>query len=360
MNIKNLIIPLVALAASTIVAACGDAHGDTVYFDDIRTPDFDSVSTTVVKSGDTLNVDCIGIHGIAVRNGLLFASTMEEKGALKVFDAATLSPLGAFLNVGSGPGEFAAIPEMEQYSIITDGNVTTACVPDFPRGVLHELALVHIADTLQVNDKEIDLPQLRDFCTSAKDLGDSRFLIQNVNPEDWSISYSYFDNGTSRPDPALETLNSAKVDDGIYIGAILSYPLISRSRKAVAVVNGLIRQINVFSLDGSFAPFTIAPDGKLDSYRHLIDTQWPVEENYYSSGCGSDDFFAVCRQDKDNATSQLFIYGWDGNVKNIYQIPALFSSFDIDAASGSLYTFNLQDEAIIRYSLSDFKRILSI
>lgn len=347
---------ITAATVSCMLFSCGPSHDDTVYFDDIRTPDTDGEIKTLAE-GDTLDVDCMGIHDIAVRNGLLFVSTMEEKGALKVYDAATLKPMGSFLNVGSGPSEFTAIPELVQYSIISRDSVTTACVPDFPRGVLHELTMTAAADTLMCNDKEIELPQLRDFCISAKDLGDSEYLIQNVNPENWSVSYRYFDHGNSEPDDALENINSAKVDDGAYLGAIMSYPLISRSRKAVAVLNGLIRQINVLSLDGEFAPFTIAPDGELDSYRDIIETRWPVEESYYSSACGYDDFFAVCRQDKNAGVTQLMVYDWTGKVKGIYKVPALFTSFDIDVTSGELYTFRSEDETIIRYSLPrDFIR----
>lgn len=345
---KYIISSSVILAV--VICSCRPSHSDTIYFDDIRTPRF-SHEPIQLAGGDTLDIDCIGIHGIAARNNMLFLSTTDNSGALKVADANSLSVLGSFFRIGGGPGEFAAIPELAQYSIISDNDSSvTVAIPDFPRGVLRKLLLTATGDTLLSDITEVSLPQLKDFCISVKTIGDDKYLIENVNPEDWSIAYTYFNNGNSIPDEALDVINSGKVGNPEYLGAILSYPLLSRSRKAVAIVTS-ISQINVLSLDSTFTPFTIAPEGKPESYRQLIDTRWPLEETYYSCGQGYDDFFAVSRADKNAGTTQITVYGWDGNIAARYNLSGCFNEFDFDTVNNRLYTFDLADEAIVRYSL---------
>ncbi len=333
------------------ICSCGPSHGDTVYFDDIRTPYF-SHEAIPLTDGDTLGIDFIGIHNIAVRGDMLFLSTTDTNGALKVIETNSLDSLGSFVSIGGGPGEFISIPELDQYSIISDSDSSaTAAIPDFPRGVMHKLFLTVAGDTLRHDVTEIMRPKLKDFCISAKMIGNDKYLIENVNPENWSISYSYIDNGNSIPDDALNTINSGKVESPEYLGAIMTYPLLSNSLKAVAIINPSLSQINLFSLDNSFTPFTIAPDGRVESYRQLIDSRWPLEESYYSCGHGYDDFFAVSRTNKKDDISQITMYNWSGEIVSIYSVPATFTSFDFDTTNNRLYTFNLSDEAIIRYNL---------
>lgn len=341
---------------SIIMFSCGSniTHDNTIYFDDIRVPSFNG-ETIRLGYGEVLNLDCIGVNEIAIVDGVMFVKTTEQNGALKIFNLKTQKLLGEMLSVGEGPGEFRSIPLLIECDICSTDSCTILSIPDFPRGVLHEIRLRLEGDSIMSSDKEIDLPLLRDNVLNVKSFGDSCHLVNKLNPENWSITYSIIERGNSVHNDDFINLNSGSVDNPNWIGTILSLPVVSHSRMAMAIITPAINQINVMSADKSFTSFTITPDGHLDSYREMIENNWkPEQKGIYSACQGFDDFFVVCSEGDDVKSTLLTIYDWDGNITGKYIVPDTFMSFDIDVENGDLYTFKLDDELIMKYSIPDF------
>lgn len=348
---------LLSIALVTVfVFSCGRniTHDNTIYFDDIRVPSFDG-ETIRLDNGEVLNLDCIGVIEIAIADGVIFVKTTEQNGALKIFNLETRKLLGELLSVGEGPGEFRRIPLLIESDICSTDSCTILSIPDFPRGVLHEISLRPEGDSVMSSDNEIDLPLLRDNVLYVRNFGDSRYLVNKLNPDNWSITYSIIERDNSIHNEDFINLNSASVDNPNWIGTILSLPVVSHSRMAMAIITPAINQINVMSADKSFTPFTISTDGHLDSYREMIENNWaPEQKGVYSACQGFDDFFVVCSEGDDGKSTLLTIYDWDGNITGKYIVPDTFMSFDIDVENGDLYTFKLDDELIMKYSIPDF------
>lgn len=346
---------LLLITGTFFMASCSKlSHEDAIYFDDIRVPDMGQAVISLPE-GELVNLDCIGPHDFLIVDSLMFVSTMEKKGMLKIFDIASLSQKEAVLNIGQGPGEFTYIPELKQYSIFKTDSGIVASVPDFPQGEIHKLRFSQSGDSIIAHDTELSLPALQNFSMFAMDMGDGLYLIQSVNPMEWDVNYVLFKDGNSIENPALEIINSGKVEQQEYLGSIMTTPIVSHKRKAVAFINNNIPQINVAFMDGETAPFTIAPDGETGSYKDLIAKQETKEviTPYYAGGVAFEDFFVMCRENKSDNCSELIIYDWDGKLLKIFNVPELFTSFDIDTANNTLYTFDFQNERMSKYSLPD-------
>lgn len=346
---------LLLITGTFFMASCSKlSHEDAIYFDDIRVPDM-SQAVISLPEGEPVDFDCIGPHDFSIVDSLMFVSTMEQKGMLKIFDIASLSQKGAVLNMGQGPGEFTYIPELKQYNILQTDSGIVASIPDFTKGEIHDVNFCLSGDSIIARDTESSLPALQNFSMFAMNMGDGLYLIQSVNPMEWDINYILFKDGNSIENPALETINSGKVHQQEYLGTIMTTPIVNPKRQAVAFVNNNIPQINVVFMDGKTAPFTIAPDGEIGSYKELVAKQESKEEltPYYAGGVAFDDFFVMCRENKNDNSSELIVYDWDGNLLKRFNVPELFTSFDIDTANNNLYTFDFQNERMSKYSLPD-------
>ena len=121
-----------------------------------------------------------------------------------------------------------------------------------------------------------------------------------------------------------------------------------------------MRQINIYSIDDDFAK-TITPDGKLDDYKQILETEGANGEGIYKGATAFTDYFGVIiKTSRNNGIDdyKLQFFDWDGFPIVEASVSAPVLDFDIDFANKQMYTLDYREDEIKKYDAAELISIL--
>lgn len=338
--------------------------------------------TQTLGGGETIDLDLLGTIDLKVQDSLLVVATQDNLGMWSFFAHGQheglphagheappeFRPLGKYLVKGRGPNEFpSSMPWVSGASFFGDGGQLMALIQNAD---VQKLYTMNVSQTMRTDTlamtETATLPESLStmirldagtiFCRGwGNDDGvRNRFLLRDFLPD-------------TTHHKALDMLNSARVEllsaDGVthheYINVIGAHVAAQPGGSGRMVEAGLmLNRLNIYDIKGDLRK-TICVDGTdLESIAEVCRTE---ERKYFYANLNAyPEFFVALWEDITDtqdelgtgAMPELLFFDWQGKPLTRITVPARLTSFDIDFATGQLYTINANTEEIVRYDIS--------
>lgn len=311
-------------------------------------------------SGDTVpDIDIIGINDFCVVDSMMVFSLRGSDSLWAFYSLPEYRLLGRCLTRGDGPNEFVQIPGVSfKTDFFRNEGELSAVIYDSQKGRALKLDVNAVLKSFD-HPVSVLCDNLPPFLFNFIAQSDTSFFCKGTNASyNQQIRYIKEPSGEFVPS-VLESLNAASVDDGMKNINIIS--TISRMNHD----NGLIVEmpiglnyINIYSLSGHFSK-TICIGKKLYDISDIESQDFEDRIYTYSDLCVYKQFWAVVSIGEDMKTFQtgrkhypsLLLFDWNGSPLAKLDLNRFITSFDIDVANGTLYTFDTYTDELRKYDI---------
>ena len=166
-------------------------------------------------------------------------------------------------------------------------------------------------------------------------ISDSVFFCKESSP-DFTQQKRYLAGKTAGMlPPVIERLNEAKVSDSKDINIISTIAKMSRVNERIVEMPIGLNYINIYSLNGDFAR-TVCVGDELDDISEIEDRkEWNRMYTYA------------------DLRLSILLFDWDGKPLAELKLTRFVNSFDIDMVNKTLYVFDVYNDKMFAYDLSE-------
>lgn len=307
-------------------------------------------------------IEVPGVSRFLIHDSLLVVQTMDAKGVWTVLSLEGYRKLGSFLRIGNGPNEVEAPfgPSLNE-SEWEDRSGETY-VRFRTRRRLGCIIEVSLSEALRTGNPEFRVvnDSIPHTMFSAVMLGGAKYLGREVDMDRMRQDRFLMDQaGKKTVPPHLEKLNEVgEIPPGMDNINILSAGLrYNPEHDRVVEAPVFLNTLNIYSPDGSFTRSVCCGERAV---RIGTVAEMPSKDRrrYFATQRQYGRSFGVLWHDAplygthaDVAASIMF-FDWDGKPLCRLDLDRYADSFDIDFRTGTLYSFNSEDETFCRYDIS--------
>lgn len=332
------IITLVALS----VALCGCSSGDIslAVFKDVKKIGEFPCSFSLEK-GEALNFVPAGALDIAIIGDTIIFSVPSEK-FIYAYDIADGTCLGSFLRKGNGPYEFLNPPFMQDL-VISDGIVG---IYD-PEGHSYDFDLEQSIN--QSVPKVIkDIEKLPRELKSCFRIDDSSYYCRRLRSDEKGQQRFLWSGEKETYNSSIEALNEILLEgkgDGYRHNLLSSIAAYDKKKDIVVEASMYQDVINIYSLRKEFE-LSIVTGDNINTIEELSTLPYGDFKDVYMDLRLYDDCFVCLR-----AGNCLQFFDWCGTPLKQLLLPESATAFDVDRDNGFLFTYDIETERLLRYSL---------
>ncbi|MFN3801478.1 hypothetical protein [Belliella pelovolcani] len=305
-------------------------------------------------------VNNVGLREIKILDNYLILEKMG--GSWAIYSLPDLTILGSFLKRGDGPLEFMQGPSLNKVSFEKENDDLIAYLYDFQKGRAMKFNVSQSLSSKEqvLSEYESKLPP---FSFSFAKLDSNTFFVKELGTRDTQQLRYIIKNGQKESLDIADELNQTSIREGEdfnILSTLMGYSGIND--RIVEAPIGL-NNINIYSIDGSFAKTICLGEGLSDITK--IQSQFRWNRLYtFANLTLFKDFFGVVFINEDDNTYQLMrkklpcilLFDYNGKPLTKIQTGKHFTSFDIDFVNQELYTFDVHSDEFFKY---DFKEVIS-
>ena len=332
------IITLVALS----VALCGCSSGDIslAVFKDVKKIGEFPCSFSLEK-GEALNFVPEGTLDIAIIGDTMIFSVPSEK-FLNAYDITDGTSVGSFLHKGNGPYEFLHPPFMQDL-VISDGTVG---IYD-PAGHFYDFDL---EQSIKQGVPEVlkDIEKLPMGLKSCFRIDDSSYYCRRVRSDEKGQQRFLWSGEKETYNSSIEALNEILLEgkgDGYRHNLLSSIAAYDKKKDIVVEASMYQDVINIYSLRKEFE-LSIVTGDNINTIEELSTLPYGDFKDVYMDLRLYDDCFVCLR-----AGNCLQFFDWCGTPLKQLLLPESATAFDVDRDNGFLFTYDIETERLLRYSL---------
>lgn len=332
------IITLVALS----VALCGCSSGDIslAVFKDVKKIGEFPCSFSLEK-GEALNFVPEGTLDIAIIGDTMIFSVPSEK-FLNAYDIIDGTYVGSFLHKGNGPYEFLHPPFMQDL-VISDGTVG---IYD-PAGHFYDFDL---EQSIKQGVPEVlkDIEKLPMGLKSCFRIDDTSYYCRRVRSDEKGQQRFLWSGEKETYNSSIEALNEILLEgkgDGYRHNLLSSIAAYDKKKDIVVEASMYQDVINIYSLRKEFE-LSIVTGDNINTIEELSTLPYGDFKDVYMDLRLYDDCFVCLR-----AGNCLQFFDWCGTPLKQLLLPESATAFDVDRDNGFLFTYDIETERLLRYSL---------
>ncbi len=332
------IITLVALS----VALCGCSSGDIslAVFKDVKKIGEFPCSFSLEK-GEALNFVPEGTLDIAIIGDTMIFSVPSEK-FLNAYDITDGTYVGSFLHKGNGPYEFLHPPFMQDL-VISDGTVG---IYD-PAGHFYDFDL---EQSIKQGVPEVlkDIEKLPMGLKSCFRIDDTSYYCRRVRSDEKGQQRFLWSGEKETYNSSIEALNEILLEgkgDGYRHNLLSSIAAYDKKKDIVVEASMYQDVINIYSLRKEFE-LSIVTGDNINTIEELSTLPYGDFKDVYMDLRLYDDCFVCLR-----AGNCLQFFDWCGTPLKQLLLPESATTFDVDRDNGFLFTYDIETERLLRYSL---------
>ena len=304
--------------------------------------------------------DVIGINDFCIVDSIMFFSQRGGDYLWSLFSLNDNRLLGRCFTKGTGPGEFVMAPRVAfKTDIFHEKGYLYANIYDFQTG---KVTRSDIRASLEQNKNVMTVlcDSLPSGLFSFISISDSVFFCKESSP-DFTQQKRYLAGKTAGMlPPVIERLNEAKVSDSKDINIISTIAKMSRVNERIVEMPIGLNYINLYSLNGDFAR-TVCVGDELDDISEIEDRKEWNRMYTYADLRLFKDFWGVVSINEDKMTFQtgrkkypsILLFDWDGKPLAELKLTRFVNSFDIDMVNKTLYVFDVYNDKMFAYDLSE-------
>lgn len=315
---------------------------------------------TFTLSGETVpDIDIIGIQDIQICDTMIIFSRKGQENLWACYSLPRYDYLGSLLTKGNGPNEFIQAPWVSSATFFNERDELHAGIYDFQRGRVFN---ANITQTLKTG--KLDMRLMRDslppFLFNFFIIDSARYFCREPNHQQTQQT-RYLIEGDKQLHPAVfDSLNCIKLEEMQDINILSTITKFNPDRNIVIEMPVILNYINMYSLDGTFTR-TLCVGNKVDDIEDIQDKKrW---ERIYTFGDirAFPDFWGVFYIGEDEKTYEtgrkklpcIYLFDWEGKPLAELKLQHFITTFDIDLRNRTLYTFDLEDEVLHKYDISE-------
>lgn len=332
------IITLVAL--SVTLCGCSSRNISLAVFENVKSVREFPCSSTL-ENGEDLNFVPAGALDIAIIGDTIIFSVPSEK-FIYAYDIADGTCLGSFLRKGNGPYEFLHPPFMQDL-VISDGIVG---IYD-PEGHFYDFDLEQSIN--QSVPKVIkDIEKLPRELKSCFRIDDSSYYCRRLRSDEKGQQRFLWSRGNETYNSSIEALNEILLEgkgDGYRHNLLSSIAAYDKKKDIVVEASMYQDVINIYSLRKEFE-LSIVTGDNINTIEELSTLPYGDFKDVYMDLRLYDDCFVCLR-----AGNCLQFFDWCGTPLKQLLLPESATAFDVDRDNGFLFTYDIETERLLRYSL---------
>lgn len=332
------IITLVAL--SVTLCGCSSRNISLAVFENVKSVREFPCSSTL-ENGEDLNFVPAGALDIAIIGDTIIFSVPSEK-FIYAYDIADGTCLGSFLRKGNGPYEFLNPPFMQDL-VISDGIVG---IYD-PEGHFYDFDLEQSIN--QSVPKVIkDIEKLPRELKSCFRIDDSSYYCRRLRSDEKGQQRFLWSRGNETYNGSIEALNEILLEgkgDGYRHNLLSSIAAYDKKKDIVVEASMYQDVINIYSLRKAFE-LSIVTGDNINTIEELSTLPYGDFKDVYMDLRLYDDCFVCLR-----AGNCLQFFDWCGTPLKQLLLPESATAFDVDRDNGFLFTYDIETERLLRYSL---------
>lgn len=332
------IITLVAL--SVTLCGCSSRNISLAVFENVKSVREFPCSSTL-ENGEDLNFVPAGALDIAIIGDTIIFSVPSEK-FIYAYDIADGTCLGSFLRKGNGPYEFLNPPFMQDL-VISDGIVG---IYD-PEGHFYDFDLEQSIN--QSVPKVIkDIEKLPRELKSCFRIDDSSYYCRRLRSDEKGQQRFLWSGEKETYNSSIEALNEILLEgkgDGYRHNLLSSIAAYDKKKDIVVEVSMYQDVINIYSLRKEFE-LSIVTGDNINTIEELSTLPYGDFKDVYMDLRLYDDCFVCLR-----AGNCLQFFDWCGTPLKQWLLPESATAFDVDRDNGFLFTYDIETERLLRYSL---------
>ena len=305
-------------------------------------------------------IDIIGINDFCVLDSMIAFSTKGGDSLWTFISLPDYTPLGRFLTSGDGPFEFIQIPRVSfKTSFYREKGQLFAGIYDFQKGKLFKMNVDASLDS-GISQMSILKDSLPPFLFSFVMIDSVHYFCKEVNIEQTQQIRYIIGSGKRTISSDMQRLNQVQINENEDINIISAITKMSAVNGMIVEMPIGLNYINMYSLDGSLGK-TICVGDKLDDIKDIEDkVRWDRVYTYADLRL-FEEFWGVVFINEDMKTYQterkklpsILLFNWDGKPLAQLKLPHFITSFDIDFATGYLYTFDVHTDEFFKYDIGN-------
>ena len=320
-----------------------------------------------LTEGKVPEIDVMGINDFCIVDSIIFFSQRGSDSLWSLFSLPDYKLLGKCFTKGNGPGEFVGVPRVAfKTDFFHEKGDLFANIYDFQTG---KVMRSNISASLvqRKNVMSVLCDSLPSGLFSFISVSDSIFFCKEISPDFTKQCRFMAGKSTGVLSPVVQHLNEAKVDDSKDINIISTIAKINRLNGRIVEMPIGLNYINLYSLKGDFAK-TICIGDELDNIRD-IEAQNEWNRLYtYSDLRLFKDFWGVVSIMEDMKTFQtsrkkypsILLFNWEGKPLAELKLTRFINSFDIDMINKRLYVFDVYNDEMFSYDISEVMKKIVI
>lgn len=335
---------------------------------------FDSVNyvnkfpyTINLKDSKVPEFDIIGINDFCIVDSIILFSHRGSDSLWSVFSLPDYKLLGRCFTKGNGPGEFIQAPRVAfKTDFFQKEGQLFANIYDFQTGKVVQsnisASLIH-----HKNEVSVLCDSLPSGLFSFISVSDSVFFCKEISP-DFTKQCRFMAGKSAGVIPyTVQNLNKAEVDDSKDINIISTIAKMNRINERIVEMPIGLNYINIYSLKGDVSK-TVCIGDKLDNISDIEDqNEWSRLYTYADLRL-YDDFWGVVSIMEDMKTFQtsrkkhpsILLFNWEGDPLIELKLTKFINSFDIDIKNKILYVFDVYNDKMFSYDISEALEKISI
>lgn len=344
-----------------IVFGCNYSKSSSSYmaFDDIvYVKDFSHFFS--LQNEIEVNIDAIGVRNFCIYDSTILMSTINSDSLWVFASLPSYHIYASMLKKGQGPTEFTSTPSVgSNIKIDKENDHVFAYIYEFSKGKLLKL---NITESLKTNKTDITIlnDSLPKFLFNFVMINDAKFLCKEVNNNHTQQVRFIYDNNNRTSLPVLEKLNNSTIKEREDINILSTITKLNPDKDIIVEMPIGLNYINMYSLDNSLSK-TICIGKSLYSMELIQNKrQWDriytfADLRFFKNFWG---VLYMNETEKDYQTKRknyptILFFDWSGNPLAQLKLNQLATSFDIDANTRELYTYDIYTELFFKYSITD-------
>lgn len=315
---------------------------------------------TFTLSGETVpDIDIIGIQDIQICDTMIIFSGKGQENLWACYSLPRYDYLGSLLTKGNGPNEFIQAPWVSSATFFNERDELHAGIYDFQRGRVFN---ANITQTLKTG--KLDMHLMRDslppFLFNFFIIDSARYFCKEANHQQTQQTRYLIERDKQLHPAVFDSLNCVKLEEMQDINILSTITKFNPARNIVVEMPVGLNYLNMYSLDGTFTR-TLCVGNKVDDIEDIQDKKrW---ERIYTFGDirAFPNFWGVFYIGEDEKTYEtgrkklpcIYLFDWEGKPLAELKLQHFITTFDIDLRNRTLYTFDLEDEVLHKYDISE-------
>lgn len=306
------------------------------------------------------DIDAIGVFDLQICDTLMiFSSTNGKKGFLSFVSLNDYKTIGNYIKQGNGPTEMLMAPYINRAAIENQKDDLYLIFRDFIKGTMLKM---NVSGTLRNGTADVSKigDSISSHIFSLLYVNDTLSINTELNKDATRQERYFVVNGKKIVPRPCEILNRANIERGEDVNILSSIVKCNAEKKVVVDMPVLLNNINIYTLDGSFAK-TLCVGKRLDNIDAVQSKSRLSRLNTYTDLRLYDDFFGAMylgandyeyEMDKKKCPSIQF-FDYDGRPLALIKLSNPATTFDIDFKSGCIYTLDSRFEKFYLYKAND-------